>query len=887
MIQGDMLKWMYVLIPGFVLVLGSGDTCDDEVYKCQAWAEGDVYVGMLSSCYAKVEDLYSREKPEKYNCSDFNLVSFMRMLSVIHTIETINNSSFLPGVRLGYYICDTCSHAAKAIQSTQHMLSVNSSQSDQCGLIDKPMVKVIIGARYSEVSIIVARFLGLYMVPQISASSSAEALSNRLRYPAFLRTIPSDIHQTKALAKLMSHFKWDWIGVVYGDDDYGRDALQGFLSEAEIENICTAFEETLPYYLDQKDINDMIKKVVNTIKSSTAEVVLLILREELVHMLFTEVIKQNISRTWIGSDAWSIAQNLTRIKDINNIGNILGFTFITGPTPGFKEYLQKLSITPGTRNKFIEEYQKMGINNDYLISMMDIGQTYAERLAVLSIAHALKKLLDCNDTVCSGEKDFPSWKLLKELKHINFTLDNQMFHFNTSGNFVNGYHLIKWVQDIPSRLRYFDVVGGYDLEQKQVHIDKTIVWYNSNNTKPVSVCSEVCPPGTAKKLSKTSCCFNCTDCLEGTYSNGTNLQNCLPCPNGTWSLKGQQHCEPKREEYWMWTGLQAIIFLVFAVIGFVLLLINLVIYLVFCESPVIKQAGGYIYLLIMVGLVFSYSSVLLFIGKPNKAMCQARHTLYGLGFSLTVSCILVKALRTFIAFLPRYRQHNVKKIYKPPIIITLCTFIQFLICTFWLIYDSPSVDIIQSKESMIITFQCKEGSGIGFAIMLSYVALLSLICFILAFKGRKVPQRFNETGHIILSMLIYLFVWVCFTPIYAAKILERSSIQAAAILVSSYGIVFFHFVPKWYMALCKKKDEVSVDAYIAHACSNRPSIDSNLSILTGVGSVRSETKLHVVLSQSSMDSNDTGVGSTKSGLDDENSNAYQSTIRKRFHRRSI
>lgn len=359
----------------------------------------------------------------------------------------------------------------------------------------------------------------------------------------------------------------------------------------------------------------------------------------------------------------------------------------------------------------------------------------------------------------------------------------------------------------------------------------------------------------------------------------TDVQNCLPCPDGTWSLKRQQYCEPKREDYWRWNGLREIIFLVFAVIGFVLLFINLVIYLLFRESPVIKQAGGYIYLLLMVGLVLSFSSVLLFIGKPNQAICQTRHTLYGLGFSLTVSCILVKALRTFIAFLPRYRQHNVKKIYKPPVIIAVCTFIQVLICTIWLINDSPSLEIRQSIESMVITFQCKEGSGIGFAVMLSYIALLSLICFILAFKGRKVPQRFNETGHIILSMLIYLFVWVCFTPIYAAKILERYSIEAAAILVSSYGIIFFHFVPKWYMALCKKKNEVSIDAYIAHACSNRPSIDSNFSL--GL-----EKKLHVTISQTSMNSNDTGFGSTKNSLN-QKSSAYHSTIRKRVRGRSI
>ncbi|XP_053366143.1 G-protein coupled receptor family C group 6 member A [Clarias gariepinus] len=880
-----MWLWMYVAFLCAVLSVSKaslGHACDYEIYKCGAWASGDIQIGMLSSCFSKVENLYSRGTPDIYNCSEFNLVSFVRMLAVIYTIETINNSSFLPGVQLGYHICDTCCHASKAIQTTEHLLEFNNTGPGQCELKQNPKVKAIIGARYSEVSISVARFLSLYMVPQISASSSAEALSDRLRYPSFLRTIPSDVHQMKALAKLMSRFDWDWVGLIHSDDEYGKSALQGFLDNAEKENVCTAFIETLPYYLDHKNIDIMIQKVVQTIQNSTAKVVLVILREELVHKLFIEVIRQNISRTWIASDAWSVSYNISHMNGINNIGDVFGFSFITGPNPGFEEYLQNLAITPGTENVFIEKYRKFGNDKDFLTKVVDTTQAYADRLAVLSIAHSLKKILKCNQTACPGNKDFPPYELLNELKQVNFTLDNRTFYFNESGDFVNGYDLMNWVQNKSNGNRYLKVVGGYNLEQGQIIIDKNIQWYNSNsNEVPTSICSDACPPGKAKKLLKPSCCHECIDCLEGTYSNNSNLQNCLPCQNGTWSLKGWTHCIEKKEVYWTWDGPRAIVFLVFDVGAFLLLFINLIIYLVFRESPVIKQAGGSIYLLIMVGLALSNISLIIFFGKPNVHKCRVRQVLYGLGFSLTVSCILVKALRTFVAFLPRHRQHSVKKFYKPPIIIGSGIFIQALICIFWLIFDSPSVEFLTSNDSMEITVQCVEGSGMGFGFMLCYIALLALVCFILAFKGRKVPQRFNETGHIILSMLIYLFVWACFTPIYVAKFVERYSIQAAAILVSTYGIIFCHFAPKWYMALCKKKDEVTQEAYIARACNTRPSVVSILSNSSWFGLLSSETGLSA--SQTSMNSNDSGICFT---INTNKSNPQQIT-RKRLRRRSV
>ncbi|KAI5618796.1 G-protein coupled receptor family C group 6 member A-like precursor [Silurus asotus] len=882
-----MLLWTYVVLLCTVLAVVVGQACEYEVYKCGARASGDIQIGMLSSCFAKVENLYSREAPDIYNCSDFNHASFVRMLAFIYTVETINNSSLLPGVRLGYHICDTCCHASKALQSTEQLLALNNSDPGQCDLNPNPKVKAIIGARYSEVSISVARFLSLYMVPQISSSSSAEALSDRLRYPSFLRTIPSDLHQTKAWAKIMSYFKWDWIGVIYGDDDYGKNAFQSFLDEAEKKNVCTAFTETLPYYLDFKNIDRLIQNVVQTIQDSKAKVILVILREEVVYKLFSEVIKQNISRTWIASDAWSMSYNISRMNGINSIGDVFGFSFITGPNPGFKEYLQRLTITPGTENKFIEEYLKFGNDKDYLLKIVDISQTYAERLAVLSIAYSLKKILKCNQTSCPGDKDFPPYQLLNELKRVNFTLNNHMFYYNTSGNFVNGYDLVNWAQNRSTEQREFVVVGEYKLEQEIIEIYQYFQWYTSNdNMIPISICSEACPPGKAKKLLKTSCCHECIDCLEGTYSNETNLPNCLPCQNGTWSLKGWRNCTAKKEVYWTWNGTRAIVFLVFDMAGFLFLFINLIIYLVFRESPVIKQAGGYIYLLIMVGLALSYSSVIIFFGKPNDHMCRARQVLYGLGFTLTVSCILVKALRTFIAFLPRYQQHNIKKYYKPTIIICCGIFFQVLICTFWLVFDSPTVETQTFNDSMEIIVQCIEGSGLGFGFMLGYIALLALICFLLAFKGRKVPMRFNETGHIILSMLIYLFVWVCFTPIYVAKIVERYSIQASAILVSSYGIIFCHFAPKWYMALCKKKDEVTPEAYIARACISRPSNASILTTSSGIESLSSEHGLHFSASQTDMSFKDTGIDCICI-VEANKSSKTHPIVRKRFHRRSI
>lgn len=93
----------------------------------------------------------------------------MTSLAVIHEIEEINAAGFLPGVRLGYLMCDTCSYASKALQNVGYMLAVNKSLNVKCNYTDfRPRVKIILGALYSEVSIAVARLLNVYMVPLVS-----------------------------------------------------------------------------------------------------------------------------------------------------------------------------------------------------------------------------------------------------------------------------------------------------------------------------------------------------------------------------------------------------------------------------------------------------------------------------------------------------------------------------------------------------------------------------------------------------------------------------------------------------------------------------------------------------------------------------------------------
>ncbi|XP_051951452.1 G-protein coupled receptor family C group 6 member A isoform X1 [Xyrauchen texanus] len=793
---------------GVIVWMGLWVHCNIPDSLCGAYLPGDVNYAILTSIHSRVVNLHKRTSPQPFTCTDFDLIPFLQSLAAIHTIEEINNSEFLPGIKLGYEVCDPCASPTKALHCVEHLLSINGSVPVLSDYSDfRPSMKALLGERYSELSIAVAKLLSLYMFPQISCSSSSPALSDKLRYPSFMRVIPSDVYQAQALVKLMAHFSWDWVGVVYGDDDYGRAAYQSFLLEAG-KKVCAAFEGVVPHYLDHIDIDKHIKQVADRIRASPAKVVLLILKPQLVEKLFKVMIQSNTSRIWIASDAWSMFRPLTKMKDINQVGPIFGFSFSMGNIPGFEEYLRNLRPTPGGRNFFIEEYKQLRLNCsisplncsvDDLLYAVDPREAYRERVAIYAIAHGIRKLLKCNETACSEDINFPPWKLVESVRSVHFTLDGTTYSFDENGDFMDGYDILMWKKTDVGRI--IEVVGKFILKKGEVEINDEL----RNNTIPVSRCSETCLPGTFMNIINVSCCYSCNKCKEGTYSNKEDTVHCHNCPEEKWSLEGSSTCLDFQERFLIWSGSYPIALLAATAIGMILVFTSFIIFIVHRNTIIIRNADFKMSFFMLLGLMVSFVSVIMFIGRPNMHLCRAQQAVYGLGFTMCISCILVKAYRTFLVFMSfdPYRQFQLRKLYKPLINLALLTSGQVVILLFWMIFKSPKVDPKWPGSGLVKYILCDEGSIPGFAIMHGYIALLAFICFFLAFKGRKVPHDFNDTGVIIFSILIHLFVWLCFIPIYINKDMteQRPVVQASAILASNYGIILCHFVPKCYIVL--------------------------------------------------------------------------------------
>eukprot|EP00075_Anas_platyrhynchos_P021209 XP_027310462.1 G-protein coupled receptor family C group 6 member A [Anas platyrhynchos] len=877
------------LIVCFVISADIASSCQNTDDFVGASSPGDIVIGGLFAVHSEM--LHPEEHPIKpviQNCAGFEIQVFLQTLAMIHAIEMINNSTLLSGVTLGYEIYDTCAEVTKAMASTLRFLSKFNSSKDivefKCNYSDYiPRIKAVTGASYSEVSMAVSRLLALQLIPQVSPASSAEILSDKIRFPSFFRTIPSDFHQTRAMAHLICESGWNWIGVIATDDDNGRFALESFGVQAMSNNVCIAFKELLPAYLSDKTFHTKVDHAVEKIvKETRVNVIVVFMRQFHVLKLFKKAIERNVNKIWIASDNWSTAVKISTMPNIRQLGTVVGFGFKSGDISTFQDFLKNLHEKPTENNKFLGEYImllsvcahleyydfQMCISNqsqddlmqnienkqhiwrdDFLNANIEPGFIHSTILAVYAIAHAIKG--QCKDRNCKDPSAFTPWELLEELKKVRVIDDDKEIKFDSKGDMRTSYDVLLW-KEIDGRME-ITTMAEYDTEKGDFIFEDDEKKKEFLNLKKVqSTCSQHCRPGQMKKVTESphTCCYECVYCPENHYSNQTDMDYCYRCHNKTyWAPVNSTTCYRKTIQFLSWTDWFAIFLLLLSSFGVVLIFSISVIFTKNLNTPVVKASGGLtVCYVILLSHFCIFLSTVFFIGEPTELKCKTRQSLFGISFALCVSCILIKSLKILLAFSFDPKLQTVLKCaYKPIPIVVICTGIQVIICTCWLVFRTPFVMQNFSIPGSII-LECNEGSVVAFGIMLGYIAALAFICFIFAFKGRKLPENYNEAKFITFGMLIYFIAWIVFIPVYATTFGKYlPAVEIIVVLISNYGILCCTFLPKCYIIIYKQET------------------NTKSAFLKMIYTYSSKSAGSVAVSQISLDSKSSGSQATVSG----------------------
>ncbi|XP_041796760.1 extracellular calcium-sensing receptor-like [Chelmon rostratus] len=796
--------------------------------------DGDHIIGGIFSIHNYMHTLKHNytTMPEPIRCTrrlDSRELRLSR--AMVFAIEEINNSTeLLPGIKLGYEIHDSCASVPVAVHVAFQLsngLDPVFDTGDNCS--QSSMVMAIIGESGSTPSISMSRIFGSFNIPQVSHFATCACLSDKQQYPSFFRTIPSDQFQADALAKLVKHFGWTWIGAIRSDSDYGNNGMAAFLEAAQEEGICVEYSES--FYRTHP--RSRIQRVADVIRRSTAMVVVAFAASGDMRLLLEELsLKAFPPRQWIGSEAWVTDPEMLRFSFC---AGAIAFGIQQSVIPGLRDFLLDLSPTEVAASPVLTEFwedsfncrlEKTAATEESLcdgtedIETLQIPYTDTSQLritnmvykAVYAIAHAIHNAVCRNTnstTQCDKFTRIEAKQILAQLKKVNFSQNGYDVSFDANGDPVAKYELVNW-QKTESGSIELVTVGLYDASLpvgQKFRINRNLNWMEGVSEVPVSVCSDSCPPGTRKVLQKGKpiCCYDCVPCPEGEISNATDSPDCFPCPKEFWPNAERDTCFPKPVEFLSFDEVLGIILAAFSVGGACLAIITAAVFFRHRSSPIVRANNSELSFLLLFSLTLCFLCSLTFIGAPSEWSCMLRHTAFGITFVLCISCVLGKTIVVLMAFKATLPGSNVMKWFGPPqqrMTVVSFTFIQVLICTIWLVVSPPfpMKNLSTYKERIIL--ECALGSAIGFWAVLGYIGLLAVFCLVLAVLARKLPDNFNEAKLITFSMLIFCAVWITFIPAYVSSPGKFTvAVEIFAILASSFGLTFCIFAPKCFIIL--------------------------------------------------------------------------------------
>uniref|UniRef100_A0AAX7SX15 G-protein coupled receptors family 3 profile domain-containing protein n=2 Tax=Astatotilapia calliptera TaxID=8154 RepID=A0AAX7SX15_ASTCA len=815
---------------------------------------GDLILGGLFEVhfFSIFPDLSFTSEPQQPTCHGFDVLGFRQAKTMAFAIDEINrNSNLLPNVTLGFTLYDNCVELGIGFRAA---LSLASAQEDQIILhntcVGNPPVIGIVGDSSSTRSIAISTVLGLYSIPMVSYFATCSCLSDRKKYPSFFRTIPSDVFQVHALIQILKHFGWTWAGLLVSDDDYGLHAARSFQSElSQSGEGCLAYTEILSLHKE----TDELRRIVNVMKKSTAQVVIVFAHESHMINLMEEVVRQNVTGLqWMASEAWTTAVVLQTPHLMPYLGGTLGIAIRRGEITGLREFL--LQIRPDLHhnnsygNSMVNQFWEFtfkcrfepapagwvegggilctgqedleNVNNEFL-DVSDLRPEYNVYKAVYALAYSLDEMLQCkpgrgpfSGNSCATLQTLEPWQHVYYLERVNFTTEfGDQVSFDENGDVVPIYDVMNWLwlPDGSTEVQNVGEVKRSAFKGEELILDEDKIFWNFESKKPGrSVCSESCPPGThmVRRKGEPKCCFDCIPCSEGKINNKSNSLECTSCPEDFWSNHQRDHCVPKKTEFLSYDEPLGFCLTATSLLGTIICAVVIGIFFFHRRTPIVLANNSELSFQLLLSLKLCFLCSLLFIGRPRLWTCQLRHAAFGISFVLCVSCILVKTMVVLAVFKASKPGGGASLKWFGAMqqrgTILFLTSIQVVICTAWLVSASPTPNKNTQYHNDKIIYECSVGSSVGFGVLLGYIGMLAFLSFLIAFLARNLPDSFNEAKLITFSMLIFCAVWVAFVPAYISSPGNHAdAVEVFAILASSFGLLVALFGPKCYIILLR------------------------------------------------------------------------------------
>ncbi|XP_056138940.1 metabotropic glutamate receptor 5b [Lampris incognitus] len=846
------MLWLLLVLPMWAGPQQT-DSAQSSERRVVAHIPGDIIIGALFSVHHqppadKVHERKCGAVREQYG--------IQRVEAMMHTLDRINaDPRILPNITLGCEIRDSCWHSAVALEQSIEFIRdslVSSDEADEFGgggvwggggggtmrcadplatpMRGKKPIVGLIGPGSSSVAIQVQNLLQLFNIPQIAYSATSMDLSDKSLYKYFMRVVPSDAQQARAMVDIVKRYNWSYVSAIHTEGNYGESGMEAFKDMAAKEGICIAHSGKIWSNAGEQSFDRLLERLRAHLPK--ARVVACFCEGMTVRNILMAMRRQGLVGEFllVGSDGWADRYDVTDGFAKEAAGGIT-IKLQSADVKWFDEYYLQLRPDTNQRNPWFPEFwqhrfhcrlkghpQESSKYNHTCSKHESLRQQYAQDTkmgfvinAIYSMAYGLhnmqQTLCPGYQGLCDAMRPIDGATLLDFLMKTNFTgVSGEGILFDENGDSPGRYEIMNFKK---MGKDFFDYINVGSWDNSGLKIDDDEIWPSKDGLIK-SVCSEPCDKGQIKVIRKgeVSCCWTCTPCKENEFV--FDEYTCRACDLGSWPTDDLTGCDPIPVEYLRWGDPEPIAAVVFACLGLMATFFVTAVFIRFRDTPVVKSSSRELCYIILAGICLGYLCTFTLIAKPHAIHCYLQRLGIGLSPAMSYSALVTKTNR-----IARILAGSKKKICtKKPRFMSACA---QLIIAFLLILLQLSIivalflmeppQVIHDYPSIRQVNLICNTTNLGVVAPLGYNGLLILSCTFYAFKTRNVPANFNEAKYIAFTMYTTCIIWLAFVPIYFGSNYKIITMCFSVSLSATVALCCM-FVPKVYIILAKPERNV-------------------------------------------------------------------------------
>ncbi|XP_077391774.1 metabotropic glutamate receptor 1-like isoform X2 [Festucalex cinctus] len=785
----------------------------------------------------KVADRQCGEVREQYGVQ--------RVEAMFYTLDRINaDPNLLPNITLGCEIRDSCWHSSVALEQSiefirDSLISIREDgdsqwcakevDASQTPPVKKPIVGVV-GPGSSSVAIQVQNLLQLFNIPQIAYSATSIDLSDKNLFQYFLRVVPSDTLQARALLDIVKRYNWTYVSAVHTEGNYGESGMEVFKELASQEGLCLSLSDKIYSNAGEKHFDRLLRKLRQRLPK--ARVVVCFCEGMTVRGLLMAMRRRGVAREFllIGSDGWADRMEVVEGYEEEALGGIT-VKLKSEEVASFDDYFLKLKLDTNVRNPWFPEFWQHRFqcrlpghpheNRNYVRNCSGserLEDNYVQDSkmgfvvnAIYAMAHGLH---DMHASLCPGAtglcdamRPVDGSHLLDFLLRTSFAgVSGEDVRFDHNGDSPGRYEIMNFQSIRPGLYDYVNIGSWHE---GVLSIDDDAMMTNRTGVVR-SVCSEPCSKGEIKVIRKgeVSCCWICTACKDNEYVQ--DEFTCKACELGWWPDQELEGCEAIPLRYLEWSSPESIIQVVFSCLGVLTTSFVTLTFVLYRDTPVVKSSSRELCYIILAGIFLGYLCPFTLMARPTVASCYLQRLLVGLSPAMCYSALVTKTNR-----IARILAGGKKKICtrKPRFmgawaqvaIASALVGVQLALEVALVVLEPP--EPVRSHPSSREVFLVCNTSTLGVVAPLGYNGLLILSCTYYAFKTRNVPANFNEAKYVAFTMYTTCIIWLAFVPIYFGSDYKTitTSFSVSLSVTVALGCMF---APKMYVIIAKPERNV-------------------------------------------------------------------------------